>query len=104
MTPRVVAVSDEHLQRAYAQVRRPGWPSLEELRAHYLDYSVVRARAVALANGQVLPPEPVATAPPALNVPKPAPWPAPPTRRRTDDPAPFSTRAAQAGEYLHPDE
>lgn len=100
MTPRTVAVTDEHLERAYAQVRRPGWPSLAELKAHYVDYSIVRARAVDLANGRPLPPEPVATYPPA---PPAAPKPSP-QRRRSDAPAPFSTRAAQSGEYLHQDE
>ena len=94
-------VTPEHLQRAYAQLRKPNWPTLEQMREAYVQFGVVRARAVALANGKVLPPEPVAAPPPeARPAPKPAPQPSP--QRRRDDS--YSTRAAQAGEYVHPDE
>lgn len=95
-------VTETHLQRAYAQLCKPGWPSLDELRDAYVRYGLIRGRAAALANGQVLPPEPAGASPPP---PKPAPIKAPhalPQRRRDD--ASFSTRAAQAGEYVHPDE
>lgn len=105
-----VIVEPEHLQRAYAQLRKPGWPSLEQLREAYAHYGMVRARAVALANGQTLPPEPTAAppAPPPAPAPassiglKPEPWPFP-ARRRTDADA-HSGRMAAAGEYAHPPE
>lgn len=95
-----VDVTPDHLQRAYAQLRKPSWPSLEALREAYVHYATVRARAVALATGAVLPPIPMGASPPTGAL---TPVPPPPARRRTDS-TPFSTRAAQAGEYVHPDE
>ncbi len=100
---RDLPVTDAHLQRAYAQMRKPDWPPLDALCDAAKRYALVRARATALANGQVLPPEPAGASPPTT---RPAPAAAPhalPQRRR-DDTTTFSTRAAQAGEYVHPDE
>jgi hypothetical protein len=98
---RPVEVTSEHLQRAYAQMRKPGTPSLDELRSYWALFNCIRGRAVGIAEGKVLPPEPVATAPPTD---PPPPRPPAPQRRRDDAPAPFSTRAAAAGEYVHPDD
>lgn len=55
-------IDPAHLERAYAQLQRPGWPSLAELRSHYVLYGLLRARASALAHGQGLPSEPLASA------------------------------------------
>lgn len=99
MTP-PVEVTNEHLQRAYAQMRKAGTPSLDELRSYWTLYSCIRNRAIGIANGQVLPPEPVVEPPPSPPV-RAGP---PRTERRRTDPHPFDPRAAAAGEYVHPDE
>lgn len=110
----------EHLDRAYAQLRRPGWPSLAALREAHCHYGIVRARACQLANGEPLPPLPPLAAQPQLRAPPLTPaanlatspaTPATPAsgpphrRRRSDNATPvFDTRLAAAGEYLHTDE
>lgn len=98
-----VEITPEHLQRAHAQLRRHGTPSLEELRSYWVLFNCIRNRAREIAEGKPLPPEPTAAPPPMAEVAKPAAWP-PPRRRRDDGPPPFSSRAAAAGEYVHPDE
>ncbi len=98
-----VNVTDEHMARAYAQTRKHDTPSLDVLRAHWVLYSCIRNRALGIAQGQVLPPEPVAAPPPSPPV---RAGPQHPERRRDDapKPVPYSSRAAAAGEYVHPDE
>lgn len=98
------AVQPEHIERAYAQLRKPGWPSLAELRDAYLRFGVIRARAAALAAGQVLPPEPTATPPPPAAARHTSTSSAPLPHRRRSDATAFDPRAAAAGEFLHPDE
>lgn len=98
-----VALTTEHIARAYAQLRRHDWPTLAELERCHKLYLIVRGQAVNVAEGRPMPREPTATA-----VPMPAPAPraaAPPpqARRRDDRPLPFDPRAAAAGEYVHPD-
>lgn len=99
-----VVVTTEHLQRAHAQLRRHGTPSLEELRSYWVLFNCIRNRAREIAEGKPLPPEPTAAAPPAAQVPKPAAWPPAPRRRRDDAAPTYSSRAAAAGEYVHTDE
>ncbi|QOR55213.1 MAG: hypothetical protein SHS37scaffold296_30 [Burkholderiales phage 68_11] len=99
-----VEVTPEHIQRAYAQMHKHGMPSLDELRSHWALYCCIRNRALGIAQGKTLPPEPVAAPPPSPPV---RAGPPHPERRRTDAPtapAPYSSRAAAAGEYVHPDE
>lgn len=59
-------VTHQHIERAYAQLRRPDWPSLAEMQRWAAQYGVVRGRAVLMAHGQPLPHEPAAAAAPAL--------------------------------------
>lgn len=98
-----VTLLPEHIARAYAQMRRADWPALSELERCHKLYLIVRGQAVNVATGRPLPREPLATpAPPPRAAAPPT-----PARRREDRPpapAPFSTRAAQAGEYVHPDD
>jgi hypothetical protein len=94
-----VDVTPDHMARAYAQMRKPGMPSLDELRDHWVLYSCIRNRALGIARGQALPPEPAAASPPVQT-----PAPPPAYRRRDDTPPRFDPRAAAAGEYVHPDE
>ena len=100
---RPVSITHEHIERAYAQLRRLGWPTLAELERCHKLYLAVRGQAVNVACGKPLPPEPVSHTPPLPQANAP-----PPRARRRDDtpssPAPFDPRAAAAGEYLHPDE
>lgn len=53
-------VTPEHVKRAYAQLRRPDWPPLDEMARLAKQYAIVSARASSLAHGQTIPPEPVA--------------------------------------------
>ncbi|MEJ1935291.1 hypothetical protein WDZ92_34280, partial [Nostoc sp. NIES-2111] len=77
-----VTLNRDHIERAYAQMRRHDWPPLAELeRCHNL-YLAVRGQAVNVAAGKPLPPEPVARHPP---VPQAAAPPPPPRMRRRDD-------------------
>lgn len=100
---RPIELTHEHIERAYAQLRRFDWPTLAELERCHKLYLAVRGQAVNVASGKPLPPEPVSRIPPlpqAL---------APPARaRRRDDtpsgPMPFDPRAAASGEYLHRNE
>lgn len=55
-------VTQEHMQRAYAQLRRPDWPALDDMQRYTALYGVVRVRAVTMARGQTLPAEPTAAA------------------------------------------
>ena len=97
-----LAVTDEHMGRAYAQLRKPDWPTLAELQEAYVHYGLVRARALGLARGQTLPPEPPVPLSPAPAAKPAAPK---PTRRHYDAPTPpadsFSGRMAASGEYVH---
>lgn len=96
---RPVDVRPEHLERAYAQMRKKDTPPLDVLRDYYTLFVCIRGRALGIAQGQVMPPEPVAAPPP----PKPPPaaaHPSPPQRRRHDA-HPFDPRAAASGEYVH---
>lgn len=58
-------VTTDHMQRAYAQLRRPDWPSYEEMYRLFTQFSIVRARAVDIAHGRTLPPEPTGAPAPA---------------------------------------
>lgn len=92
-------VTAEHIERAYAQLRRPDWPSLPDMQRWAAQFGVVRGRAVLMAHGQTLPHEPVA-APPAL----PSPRAAGRTERqqqqhrRRDDTTRFDPKLAAAGD------
>lgn len=97
-----VEVTTELMQRAYAQTRKHDTPPLDVLRSHWALYCCIRNRALGIAQGQTLPPEPVA-APPPQPAPPPRAAAPPPARRRDDRPHPFDPRAAAAGEYVHPD-
>lgn len=57
-------VTPEHTERAYAQLRRPDWPPLDEMARWARQYAVITARASSLAHGQTLPPEPNAASVP----------------------------------------
>lgn len=95
--------TDEHFARAWREVSRPGWPSLQALREASVRYGIVRALAVQLAAGHSHMPThlPVQPAPQAPAAAAPSPM-----RRRHDaaGPAPFNPRMAAAGEYVHPEE
>lgn len=96
-------VTREHLERAYAQTRKPGWPSLDELREHWHHFSVIRAQAQQIANGNPLPAAPVSPVIPAAQA-KSVQTPAPQHKRRRDDGAPaYSTQLAASGEYARHD-
>lgn len=91
-----------HMDRAFAQLRKPGWPTLQELAEAARHYGMVRARAVAMANGQTFPAEPTAApTPEPRGVFTPVVRPPPPQRRRSDPATAFDPRAAAAGEYVH---
>ncbi len=65
-------VTTEHMRRAYAQLCKSDWPSFDEMQRLATQFAVVRGRAVSIASGHALPPEPTG-----------APAPAPPCSRRT---------------------
>jgi len=48
--------TDEQLERAWSELAQPGWGTLAEVRTAARHYSLVRARAAALASGRPLPP------------------------------------------------
>lgn len=89
-------VTTDHMQRAYAQLRKTDWPSFEEMQRLAMQFAIVRGRAVDLAHGRTLPPEPTGAA-------APAPRPASPRalghteRRRRDDSA-VDLKSRAAGE------
>lgn len=56
-------VTHEHIERAYAQLRRQDWPSLADMQRWATLFAVVRGCAVSMAHGRPLPPEPTAAAP-----------------------------------------
>lgn len=93
-----VALTREHLERAYAQVARPGWPTLDQLEQAHARLMIVRGRAVGIATGHPVPTEPVAA---PMAAPATTPSRAAPLRRRDDAPlreVPYSTRMAAAGD------
>jgi hypothetical protein len=91
-------VTAEHLQRAYAQLRRPDWPDLDEMNRVAKQMAIVRARACALAHGQALPNEPVARHAPATLAASSRPL-CPTERRRRDDHFPaIDLKSRAAGE------
>lgn len=61
MTPPIEVTSD-HMARAYAQMRRHNTPALDLLREHWSLYSCIRGRALGIAQGHTLPPEPTVAA------------------------------------------
>lgn len=100
-TPAIV--TREHLERAYAQTRKPGWPSLDELREHWHHFSVIRAQAQQIANGNPMPPAPVSPVVPAVQA-KPVQTPAYMPRRRREDGTPgIDHKLAASGEYARHD-
>lgn len=95
--------TDADFERAWRELAdKPDsdWPSLDVLHRMAARYSLVRARATAIANGIQPDAPPVAT--PAVHVPKPAPWPPAPQRRRHDATA-IDHKLAASGEYAHRD-
>lgn len=100
-------VTHEHIERAYAQLRRADWPSLAEMQRWAALFGVVRGRAVSMAHGHTLPQEPAAASAAAPN---------PSARatgrterqqhlkRRRDDAPRFDHKRAAAGERPDDDE
>lgn len=89
-------VTTEHMQRAYAQLRRPDWPTFEDMQRLAIQFAIVRSRACDLANGRPLPPEPTGAPARALAAPS-ARANGQTERRRRDDHLPavdFKSRAA----------
>lgn len=58
-------VTTDHVQRAYAQLRRADWPPLDVMVRFAKQMAIVNARASSLAHGHVLPAEPTAAPAPA---------------------------------------
>ena len=73
-----IAVTTDHMARAYAQMRKHGTPPLEVLREHWAFFNCLRGRALGIAQGKTLPPEPTATPPPTVRT-------TPSPERRRDD-------------------
>lgn len=101
--------SAEQMARAFTQIRLGTWPwpTFEALQAakNEIDraYLLVRARAVSMTNGQVMPPAPVPVASPPSAPVKAVQTPALQPRRRRDDDG-FDPKLAQSGEYVHHDD
>lgn len=87
-------VTTEHIQRAYAQLRRPDWPPLDEMERWARQMAIVSARASSLAHGVTLPAEPAAAPAPACS-PRAL---GPTERRRRDDAAGLDFKSRAAGE------
>lgn len=86
-------VTTDHIQRAYAQLRKADWPPLDEMQRMATQMAIVRSRACALANGRPLPAEPLAAAP-APRSPSPRALGHTERRRRDDQAIDLKSRAA----------
>lgn len=90
----------EDFERAWRELASKDWPPLDELARIAARYSLVRARATAIANGV----QPDATPVAALPAPRPVQTPAHQLKRRREDAAPaYSTQLAASGEYARHD-
>lgn len=88
-------IDEEALKRAYAQLRQPGWPPLDEMRAAFLHFVAVKGLAASYSKQAALFCRPVVASAPA---------PQPPTKSLADalrHPPIQDGRSAAAGEYIH---
>ncbi|MFY8017850.1 MAG: hypothetical protein ACOVN9_07015 [Inhella sp.] len=91
-------VTTDHIERAYAQLRRADWPSLAEMQRWATQFAVVRGRAVSMAHGKPLPQEPAAAGAPQPISPRAAGHTERQLQRRRIDAPQFDHKRAAAGE------